>query len=161
MAVLATMSTDLQTLILASHNAVTDVGVATLAVASPSITHIDLTGCYGLSDVGLETLTACARLQSLAVSHAFGLTDAGLGSVLRACRALPRVRIQNCPLLSDEVFAGPWVHSRGFACKSPFSFACLPVSRGLFPLPLSCVFSASASPIDLDLESLCLCLYES
>ena len=69
----------------------------------PTVTHLDLGGCRGLTDGGVRRLTAnCPRLASLSLSNT-ALTDRSLLtlSVSRARDSLRELRINGCSNITD------------------------------------------------------------
>ena len=65
---------------------VNDRALAALAHGCPSLTHLGLSHCVGVTDCGLERIAHCTALASLDVSQCDGVSDDGLAALgLGAC----------------------------------------------------------------------------
>jgi F-box/leucine-rich repeat protein 14 len=63
--------------------------------------HLDVTGCSKLTDAGVEVLSeACNGLRTIVLRRAKKLTNRSLLALMRNCKGIQRVDLQECPLLT-------------------------------------------------------------
>ncbi|KAJ0393563.1 hypothetical protein P43SY_004473 [Pythium insidiosum] len=106
---------------------------------APVLTHVDMSGCGSLGDVGASALirlvaptltclslrgllrltratfaavTACAQLRSLDLSMCRSLTNSDLARIVVACPQLEALMLQGCVHLDDDGVAAVATHSR-------------------------------------------------
>ncbi|CAA7403705.1 unnamed protein product [Spirodela intermedia] len=82
--------------------AVTDLGLAIISHACPSLRSLSLWNCVLIGDEGLAAVAGgCPELEKLDVSNAPKLGDGGLIAVAAGCRRLSMLRLEMCPGVGD------------------------------------------------------------
>lgn len=88
-------TTALRTLALTGCAGVSDLGISWLGASAPYLESLDLSRCEAVSDTGLgHVANGCAHLVSLDLSHLPRLSDAGLAA-FRRCRRLRQIVLTN------------------------------------------------------------------
>ena len=65
--------------------------------------HLDVTGCYKLTDAGLEVLSeACNGMRSLTLRRLKRITNRSVFAIMRNCKGIQQIDVQECPLVAPE-----------------------------------------------------------
>ncbi|KAG1685520.1 hypothetical protein DVH05_008297 [Phytophthora capsici] len=103
-----------ETLLLTGADAITDAGLAAVALAVPSLKELSIAGAVRVTDAALRVLGEyCSHLEGLDLSALSGVRGAGLAALVDHCGAsLTRLGLADCPQLGDWVlrrcfFASP------------------------------------------------------
>ncbi|TPX33504.1 hypothetical protein SmJEL517_g03665 [Synchytrium microbalum] len=96
---------NLGTLEVAGCRLLTDVAVTTVATNCPRLHHLDLEECVQVTDNALITVSAHLNntLQAISLSYCDAITDEGALSLLRQCRYLEHLELDNCSRITNEV----------------------------------------------------------
>lgn len=78
---------------------VSDVGITALALGCPELHYIGMTHVSGATDVGMTALGKhCKKLEGFTLPR--DITDSGLEIVMKACKALDRLYVEDCDALT-------------------------------------------------------------
>jgi F-box and leucine-rich repeat protein GRR1 len=81
---------------------ITDAGLCSLADYM-WIEYIDVTGCYKITDDGIEVLTSsCNGLVQIIAKKVSKLTDRSMNAILRNCKLIQTLDIRDCPLITQQ-----------------------------------------------------------
>ena len=79
----------------------TDSAINQIGLTLSSLRSISLSGCKGITDAALVSLSSCHQLRSVDVSGCVLITDAGLVRLVRSTPLVDTMRINNCVDISD------------------------------------------------------------
>ena len=94
---------NIHTLLLRRCNKISDEGVSQLLMkCSQQLRHLDLAGCRNLTDSTCNVIAEHnPRLQTIDLSGCCQLSDKGLCALLRGCKHVEKIGLQNLPRLSN------------------------------------------------------------
>ena len=83
---------------------ITDAGLETLVGSrhGETLRLLELNGCARVSDVGARALGRCRRLMFLELGWCFALSDAGVAAIAEECRDLSAINLSGNPLLTSQ-----------------------------------------------------------
>jgi len=96
---------------LRNYPGVTDDWVGQLV--GPSTVHVDLAGCPGVTDAGLEALDRSPRLLTLDLSGCPGVTGAGVARLAQRATRLRSVALRGCPGVTGDAVEALGRHAGG------------------------------------------------
>ncbi len=81
----------------------TNVELGMLANCCPQLTNISLSGCYRITDSGLDTLArGCPQLSSLDLAQCKQITNIGLDALVRGCPKLSSLDLSQCKQITGS-----------------------------------------------------------
>lgn len=82
---------------------ISDVALCAIARYSPQINRVFLSGCLGITNVGLRSFSlTCGALQTIDLSRCPQLDDVGLSSIAAGCWGLRELKLSHCGRITDE-----------------------------------------------------------
>ena len=90
-----------------SETTVNDEVISSISKCCPHIVHVNISGCYKITDVGIADLVKHAsKLHTLILNHVennhANITDTGLSDIGRYGQSIRRLEMSHCPNVSDQ-----------------------------------------------------------